>query len=82
MSGPDSNYSVCIEAASSFISWPFAETGKKIKTEIWPTEPGWRHGQFLYYLDTVYTIHKDVELASRLVVLTRSAPPLWLCRLI
>ena len=38
------------------------------RSEIWPTEPGWRHGQFLYYLDTVYTLVEIFEFASRLAL--------------
>ena len=35
-------------------------------SEIWPPEPGWRHGKFLYYLDTNYTCPGVFEFAWRL----------------
>ena len=44
------------------------------RSEIWPTEPGWRHGQFLYYLDTVYTLVEIFEFASRLALSPARAP--------
>ena len=34
-------------------------------SEIWPSEPGWRHGQFLYYIDTIYTLLEIFEFAAR-----------------
>jgi len=44
------------------------------RSEIWPPEPGWRHGQFLYYLDTIYTLLEIFEFAARLALSPASAP--------
>jgi len=43
-------------------------------SEIWPPDPGWRPGQFLYYLDTIYTVLEIFEFASRLALSPASAP--------
>lgn len=43
-------------------------------SEIRPPEPGWRHGQFLYYLDTIYTLLEIFEFASRLALSAAGVP--------
>jgi hypothetical protein len=44
------------------------------RSTIWTREPGWRHGQFLYYLDAIYTILEVFEFAARLALSSAGAP--------
>ena len=67
-----SNSGGSIRAASSSISWPSAETGEIIRRRT--PEPGWRPGQFLYYLDTIYTLLESSQFAARLALSVAGAP--------
>jgi len=44
------------------------------RSTIWTPEPGWRPGQFLYYLDTIYTLLEIFEFAARLALSVAGAP--------
>jgi len=44
------------------------------RSTIWTPEPGWCHGQVLYYLDTTYMILEIFEFAARLALSAAGAP--------
>lgn len=57
-----------LNSSGQFVHF-FALAGEwRDHSEVWPPDPGWQHGRFVYYVQTIYSFVEILEFASRLAL--------------